>query len=154
MDPAKLAYILTQTQLPGMTLNETMLAQAWVQKHAAQYDDVQFQVYLGTSIVLGPGFSAATQRQAALSSQKRADMVATRGTVATIVEVKIRVSLAAMGQLLGYKVLWHVEFPQYTRINLVAIGNDALLDVVDLLHAHGIAVEIFPNVTLVKLPYG
>lgn len=154
MTPERKAYLLSLTQFPSMTVNESAVAHAWLEKHADEWDDVDFNVRLGSALDLGPGFSDATQAQAALLTQKRADMVATRATTALIVEIKIRVSLAALGQLLGYQVLWRVEHPETTDVQLEAIGNSALLDVVEVLQAHGVRVELFPDVTLARLPYG
>lgn len=154
MTPERKAYLLSLTQYPQLTANESQIARAWIAEHADEWDDVDFNARVGSELELGPGFSEATRRQAALLSQKRIDMVATKGSNVAIIEVKLRVSLAALGQLLGYSVLWRLENPATANINLIAIGHDALLDVVEMLHAHGASVELFPNVALATLPYG
>jgi hypothetical protein len=154
MTPARKAYLLSLTQYPSMTANESAIARAWLARHADEWDDCEFNVRLGSSLELGPDYSDATRAQAAIVTQKRADLVATRGDAALIIEVKIRVALAALGQLIGYQVLWRVEHPETRTIELEAIGHDALLDVVEILQAHGVAVELFPNVALAQLPYG
>ena len=154
MDAARKAYLLSLTQYPQMTVNESAIVRAWLTAHADEYDDVDFNVRVGTSLDLGPGYSDATRQQAALLSQKRIDIVGYKGADVTIVEVKLRVALSALGQLLGYSILWQVEHPETAHVNLVAIGNSALLDAVELLHAHGVTVELFPDVTLATLPYG
>lgn len=154
MTPERKSYLLSLTQYPQLTANESAVVRAWLLEHADEWDDVEFNVRLGTSLELGPGYSESTRAQAAIVTQKRADMVATRGTEAAIVEVKLRVALAALGQLLGYSVLWRAENPDTTTVHLIAIGHDALLDVVELLQAHGVSVELFPNVALAVLPYG
>lgn len=154
MLPSRKSYLLSLSQYPSMTVNESMVVHAWLVKHADEWDDVDFNVRLGSSQVLGDGYNETTRAQAALLTQKRVDLVATRGNAVDIVEVKIRVSLGALGQLLGYKVLWTVEHPETETIELEAIGNSALLDVVEVLQAHGVTVELFPDVTLATLPYG
>jgi hypothetical protein len=154
MTPERKSYLLSLTQFPSLTVNESSIARAWLEKHADEWEDVEFNLRVGSSQILGEGFSDTTRAQAALLSQKRIDMVATRGAEAAIIEVKLRVSLAALGQLLGYCVLWRAENPDTTTINLIAIGHDALLDVVDMLQAHGVSVELFPNVALATLQYG
>jgi len=154
MDQAALDALLSQTQYPQMTVNESMIARAWIQEHGADFDAIGFNTRLGNTVDLGEGFDEVTRRQAALLSQKRADIIAQKGTTVTIVEVKLRVSLAALGQLLGYELLWKVENPATTRVNLVAIGHDALVDVPEILRAHNVAVELFPNVLTQQLPYG
>lgn len=154
MTDARYNYLLDQTQYPQLTANESQIARAWIAAHGREWDDVDFNVRLGTQLELGPGFSASTRAQAAILSQKRADMVATRADAVALIEVKLRVSLGALGQLLGYQVLWRAEFPDVTNIQLIAIGHDALIDVVEVLQAHGVHVELFPNVALAQLPLG
>lgn len=144
--------LLSQIQLPGLTNNETMISQAWLAQHSAEFDSVQFQVRLGAELDIGLGYPEWARRQAAIQSQKRADIIAMQGDQATIVEVKIRVSPGALGQLLTYRTLWHAEYLSKPVPHLVAIGNDALVDVHDVLAAYGVTVETFPNVYLVKLP--
>jgi len=154
MTPERKAYLLSLTQYPSMTANESAVARAWLEQHADEWDDAEFNVRVGSSMDLGPSYSDATRAQAAISSQKRVDLVATRGNVARLVEIKIRVPMGALGQLLGYQVLWRVEHPETADVQLEAIGNSALLDVVEILQAHGVHVELFPDLTLARLPYG
>ncbi len=144
MTKERKAYLLSLVQYPQLTASESNVARAWLEKHADEWDDVDFNVRLGTQLQLGEGFNDTTRAQAALLSQKRADLVATRGTEAAIIEVKIRIALAALGQLLGYQVLWRAEYPLTTTVDLI----------VELLQAHGVSVELFPNVALAVLPYG
>jgi len=152
--PERKAYLLSLIQFPQMTVNESAIVHAWLLQFADSFDDVQFNVRVGNSIELGPGYDEATQRQAALLSQKRIDIVGFSGNSVTIVEVKLRISLSALGQLLGYALLWQAENPTVEQINLVAIGHDALIDVAEILQAHGIAVYLYPNVALATLTYG
>lgn len=154
MTPERKAYLLSLVQFPQMTVNESAIAHAWLMEHADEFDDVEFNRRVGNSLELGPEYDAATQRQAALLSQKRIDIIGFSGNAVTIVEVKLRISLSAMGQLMGYAVLWQAENPGTSEISMVAIGHDALIDVVEVLQAHGIAVELFPNVALARLSYG
>ena len=154
MTPERKAYLLGLTQFPQMTANESLIAHQWLMANADNFDDVEFNVRVGNALELGPGFDPAIQRQAALLSQKRIDIVGFLGNTVTIVEVKLRISLSALGQLLGYSLLWQAENPTVAGINLVAIGHDALIDVVEILQAHGIAVFTYPNVALATLNYG
>ena len=154
MTEERKAYLLSLVQLPQMTVNESAIAHQWLMEHADEYDDVDFNVRVGNSLELGPEYDEATQRQAALLSQKRIDIVGFNGNAVTIVEVKLRISLSALGQLLGYALLWQAENPGTSEITLEAIGHDALIDAVEVLQAHGVQVELFPNVALKTLNYG
>lgn len=152
MDTNALRWMLASPRLEGFTVNETIIAQAWIKKHADEYDTIAFQGHLGTQQDPGPQYDETLRAQAMIQSQKRADMIAVRGRNVTIVEVKIRVSLDALGQLLGYYTLWTAEHPGQHTVKLVAIGQTALLDAVELFHARGVALETFPEVAIVQKP--
>lgn len=148
----QLRYLLAAPRLDGFTVNETIIAQAWIKKHAAEYDTVELQFRIGTQQDPGPNYDATLRAQAMLQSQKRTDMIARRGRKVCIVEVKIRVSLDALGQLLGYHTLWCAEHPGEHDVHTVAIGQTALLDAAEIFHAHGVALETFPEVVLQLKP--
>jgi hypothetical protein len=150
--PERKAYLLSVSQYPQLTANESAVARAWLVQHADEYDDVDFSVRLGATVDRLPDWSDATWRQAQILSQKRIDMIAYKGTEVTIIEVKLRVSLAALGQLLGYGTLWRVEHPESTAVHLLAIGNSALVDAHDILTAHSVNIELFPDVAITVLP--
>ena len=154
MTPEFLTYALSTPQLPGMTLNETTIAQGWIKAHANDYDTVDFQVRIGTQQDPGPNFAPAIRQQAMIASQKRVDMVAKRGTTVALVELKIRANLGAMGQLLGYYTLWTAENPGLHRVKLICIAQTALVDAVELFHARGLTLELFPDVLIAQLPPG
>lgn len=152
MLPERKAYLLGLSQYPQLTANESAVARAWLVEHADEYDDVDFSVRLGATVDRDPSWSDSTWKQAQILSQKRIDMVAYKGSEVTIIEVKLRVSLAALGQLLGYATLWRIEHPETTGVNLIAIGNSALVDAHDILMAHAIPTELFPEVGVTILP--
>ena len=154
MTPERKAYLLSLSQYPQMTANESAVARAWLVQHADEYDDVQFNVLAGNTVDRQPGWSDATWAQAQALTRKRIDAVAFKGTAVTIIEVKLRVSLAALGQLLGYQILWQLEHPETTAVNLLAIGNSALVDAHDILLAHNVLIELYPEVGTTLLPKG
>jgi hypothetical protein len=151
MSPDQVATLLLPTQYPGLQMIESQIAREWVRAHAAEWDSVDFNVNLGTGAELGPGFDQTTRDQARFLTQKRADIIARRGTVANIIEIKRRVDFGPMGQLLGYATLYHADFPDTSDLLLTAIGWDALQDAVEVLHAHGISVETFPQLNVVQV---
>ena len=79
MSPDRKQQLLTEVQYPSMTALESAVAHAWIAKHADEWDDVEFNVRSGSALDIGPEYSSAVRQQAALNSQKRIDMVATRG---------------------------------------------------------------------------
>lgn len=152
MDNSKLAALLAEDTYPHLQRIESAIVREWLRRHGAEWDAVEFDVNLGEGVALGPGYDQTTRDQARYLTQKRADMIARRGTVANIVEIKRRVDFTPMGQLLGYATLWHVDHPETTELLLTAIGWEALQDAVEVLHAHGINVETFPNLAVTHTP--
>lgn len=147
MSPEAVGVLLAQSTYPHLGIKESAIAREWIRRHAAEWDRIDFDVNLGTGVELGPGYDQAQRDQATKLTQKRADMIARRGTVANIIEIKRRVDFGPLGQLLGYATLYHADYPDTTDTLLTAIGFSALNDAVEVLHAHGINVETFPDLS-------
>lgn len=134
--------------LPALTLVESAIAKAWLRKHADEYDSITFNMRLGAGLQLPPGTPAYVYESARAGTTKRTDMIAHRGHDATIVEVKKRISLGSLGQLIGYEHLYLKENPQTGVVRLVAAGLSIQEDIVDIFGFKGITVELFPDATI------
>jgi hypothetical protein len=130
--------------LPALTPLESAVARAWLIKHQAEFDHVEFNVRLGDGIQLPPGAPEFMQRYARASTTKRADMILFKDTTATIVEVKIRIGASALGQLQTYRVLLMAQRPYLTAVNMIAAGQTIEPDINSILTGQGIGVELFP----------
>lgn len=137
--------VLALVQFPQMPVLESYVAREWIKANIDNLDAIDFNVRLGDGLDLGPNYDDATRLQAKLLSQKRADIVARIGDTVTLVEVKDRLSLSAMGQLLGYRTLYQLAHPEVAEVKLLAIGRDASQDVPEVLRAHGVSVQLFPG---------
>ena len=144
--PPNLDILLQQLQYPAMTWVESRITQAWLEEHGAAYDRIEFNIRLGRGISLGEGFGQETQRMAELVTQKRADIVAYSPDQVTIIEVKVRVTFTALGQLLGYRLLWQQANPDSPPVRLMAIGRAIVPDAESLFRGQGVEVLIFPRV--------
>lgn len=139
------AEVLAAVQLPGATMLETLLAQAFIRKYPNAYDDFQFNVRLGAGSDPGPGYDASTRRMNVLLTQKRADMVTEKQGFYSIWELKARAGLAALGQLLGYQAMWQASGRPVLGMELGIITRLVDADVDLALKAHSIRVEIFDS---------
>src|SRR5215813_5053487 len=108
--PPNLDQLLVQMQFPGMPQPESDVLMEWLKRRGAGYDRIDFQVRVGAGAPPDPSLSPEIQALATSLTQKRIDVVAWLDGVPTIIEVKIRVSLGALGQLLGYRTLWPTSF--------------------------------------------
>jgi hypothetical protein len=136
---------LTQiNQYPGMRAEESAVARRWLRKYAAGYDRVEFNVRLGKGMELPAGASELDQRVALALSQKRADLVAFREASVAIVEVKVRISPAVIGQLHVYRDLLTEQLGSGRVLDSWAIGVDIQPDLRPTIERQGIVVELFP----------
>lgn len=137
--------ILQQTYY-GMTYVESAITRAWLTAHAREWYSIEFNVRLGAGEKLDASFDDATRRQAELVTQKRADVIARRPGEVQIIEVKVRIALPAIGQLIGYRHLWLDDPARERNVTLKAIGRAITTDVEPVMRAQGIEVELFPRV--------
>lgn len=144
MPLAQLEYLKSLAALPALTPIESAVAKAWLDKHAAEYDAVDFNVRLGAGVQLPAGSPDYLKQFARASTTKRADMILRAGQVATIVEVKIRIGGSALGQLQLYRQLYRQAHPEVNRVLMIAAGQTIEPDVRPILEDHGVKVELFP----------
>lgn len=141
--PPDLPVLMVQIQFPGMPRPESDVAKLWLQRHGHEYDRIEFNVRLGDGIDPGAGTPAYARRQAVMATQKRADVIAWLHGRATIIEVKIRVGLGAIGQLLGYQFLYMRAFPEQPEPRLLVVARLADGDVQPALVANGIDLVLY-----------
>lgn len=138
--------LLAVVQFDGMPRPESAVLKLWLQKHGMEFDAIAFNVRMGEGATPHPSLSEATKAQAKLLTQKRADCIVWSGGYPVIIEVKQRIGLGALGQLTGYKHLFERENPGVPSPQMRAIGYYADNDVVRVLTAHGVTIELFPRV--------
>ncbi len=125
--PPPAPFVTVQPGRPpaGMIPAEAALLTAWLTKHWVEYDRVDYNVRVGHGVVhdtTSPGFA---QDAAIANSQRRVDAMVWRQNAPTIVEVKVRGSLWALGQLWGYRQLWLRDNPnQYPGVIMVCGSID------------------------------
>lgn len=145
MPPANLAQLFLQIQYPGMTWVESEITRAWLQRHGAEYDSIEFNYRLGDGVDVGQEYTPEIQRMATLLTQKRADIVARVADEVDLIEVKVRIAFPVMGQLIGYRSLWRRQHPEIPVRRLVAIGRSVVQDAGPAIEELGITIETFPR---------
>jgi hypothetical protein len=123
MPPPNLDHLIAQDYFPGLEAGESRVAHAWLVTRGALYDTIEFNVRLGVGVeppaeLVEPYLSMATEL-----SRKRADILARAGDDVIIIEVKLRASLGAIGQVLGYKSLYEREHPQTGSVRLAIVAQ-------------------------------
>lgn len=143
--PPNLAILLAQMQYPGATEFESDVIRAWLRAHGAEFDSIEFNVRLGRGGEPLEDFDEPTRRAQRALTQKRADIIAHVGGTATIIEVKIKLGLSALGQLIAYRQLYLDSHPEEPPAALLAIARAADGDVRAVLERNGVRFEFFPR---------
>lgn len=141
MDDTSLQLLLKQMAYPGMPKAESDITRAWIRQHGAGYDKLDFNARLGTGAQIQPGISPATAAQFTQLTKKRADIIAYKADLVDIIEVKPRMSLSAIGQLLGYQHLWELDQFAPRVQNLIAVAQIIDPDVQAVLDANFIVTQ-------------
>lgn len=142
-DGTRFAELLLARFYPEKTDHESALLRDYLQVHLPEFDRVSFSVRVGNPAPIDDTLPAATQRQMALVTRRRIDLVGWSGRQATLVEAKSRVGHAVLGQLLSDRQLWIEERPEDPAPALVAIGRESDADAVRILNDHGISVFLY-----------
>ena len=140
-DPQPVAQADRQT-FPGLMPQEVAVLREWLRIHESEYDSFDYNVRVGVGTDPGPTYDA-TMRQMSLDvTRKRIDAVAIKGSDVTLIEVKKRATLSAVGQVVAYKTLWNNDNPlrPASRLLLVAAAFDP--DVMPVLAANAVDYAI------------
>lgn len=138
--------LLVDGAMTGLNGHEARLARLFLRDWHTLYDSVEFQAHVGGGIDPGPEYEENMRRMYRHNSQKRIDLLARGPFGVTIVEVKQRIDLAQLGQLLGYRWLWVHEHNEPTQqVELIALGYTALEDVAHVMRAHGVKLVTYPQ---------
>ncbi len=106
------------------------------------FDSVDYDWRVGEGVNPDPEWAENYQRMVKMLSQKRIDVVGWNDDQPTIVEVKSRVGLSALGQILGYKTLFIEEFPHFPIPEVLIVTESIGDDDKRILNKHGIPVIV------------
>ena len=106
---------------PHMIGEETLIWDRFIVEYPDYFETVDYDWRVGKGVELQDDWDPATKRMATMLTQKRIDVLGWMDDQPTIVEVKKRVGLSAMGQVIGYKTLFTNEFPNIKDPKLLII---------------------------------
>lgn len=85
----------------------------FVDKFPELFETVDYDFRVGKGSTAPMGFDENMSRMVTMLSQKRIDVIGWVDDQPTIIEVKNRVGLSTLGQVLGYKILFEREFSNF-----------------------------------------
>jgi len=118
--PGRLPYVKRRFY-PHMVGDEIEIWGRFVDKFPDRFDSVDYDFRVGEGIVLHGEEEEAYKRMATMLSQKRIDVIGWVGDHPSIIEVKKRVGLSTLGQVLGYRVLFLKDFQHFGFPELLVV---------------------------------
>src|SRR5262245_35679605 len=102
-DRGDFGLLLIRKAYPERTDGESAVIREYLLEHLQEFDRLIFGKRVGQGEPPNPDHPPAIQQQTRLNTQKRIDLLAYRGRQPIIIEVKQRVTPAALGQILTYR---------------------------------------------------
>lgn len=101
------------------------LWEEFIEQHPAFYEWCEYDVLVGNGVIAGDVEADPYAKSFQMLTQKKIDVVAYKGDAITIIEVKPLSGSAALGQLIGYKKLWHEANPDIdpAKVSMALITN-------------------------------
>lgn len=127
---------------PHLIQEDIRVWERFMEKYPGRFEtvDYDFRVGQGTSV---PGeWGNNMMRMARMLSQKRIDVIGWIDEDPTIIEIKSRVGLSALGQVLGYRTLFVKYFPNFPRPKLMVVCERISGDDLTVLKGNGIPVFV------------
>ena len=120
---------------PHMLPADVILWERFLSRHKEEFDRFEYDVHIGKVKPIYPTSPVNLMKLAEAVSRKRIDVVAWRGEIAFIIEVKPYAGLSALGQLLGYEILYKREYPGAYTLRL-GVVTDRLDEDMEVLFDH------------------
>jgi hypothetical protein len=144
-DRGDFGLLLIRKAFPERTDGESSVIRAFLLEHLNEFDTMVFGKRVGRGEPTDPSHLPAIQQQTVLNTQKRIDLLAYRGRTPIIIEVKQRVTPAALGQILTYRHHFLEDVPDAPEPEMVVVGRAGDADTIRALQAHGVTVYLYPE---------
>ena len=93
----------------------------FIYQYPDYFDTVDYDVHVGAGIAAPPDEEPDFDRQFRALTQKRIDVIGWKNELPTIVEVKFRVGLDTLGQVLGYRALYLRDNPEVSGLPILVV---------------------------------
>ena len=127
---------------PHMIEDEKLVWERFMDLYPGKFETVDYDFRVGKGVVIDGEPGEPWPRMAKMLSQKRIDVVGWVGDSPTIVEVKKRVGLSALGQVLGYRILFMKDLKHFPEPELLVICETISDDDHVVLEGSNIPVEV------------
>lgn len=117
---------------PHMLADESKIWERFMMAFPDRFESVDYDFRVGSGAPVPEGTEDNFSRMITMLSQKRIDVIGWVGDSPEIIEVKIRVGLSTLGQVLGYRILFERDFKEFGKPGLMVVceiisGDDHLV---------------------------
>jgi len=127
---------------PHMIEDEKVVWERFMELYPGKFETVDYDFRVGKGVDLVGELDAPWPRMAKMLSQKRIDVIGWVGDSPTIIEIKKRVGLSALGQVLGYRILFMKDLKHFPEPKLLVICEMISEDDHEVLEGSNIPVEV------------
>ncbi len=106
---------------PHLLGEDVTVWDSFVEQYPDRFHTVDYDVHVGTGIEVPAHPDENIAEQYRNLTKKRIDVIGWKNNLPTIIEVKYRVGLDTLGQVLGYRVLYLKEHPEILCIPLLIV---------------------------------
>jgi len=137
----RLPYV-SRRNYPHMTGEERDVWDRFVEKYPVRFDSVDYDFRVGNGEIPPEDYPGNYSRMVTQLTQLRIDVVGWNGEKPTIVEVKGRATIAALGALTGYRVLFVRDLAQIRMPGLLLVCSSITDDALHVFESMEIPVEV------------
>lgn len=136
--PGKFNYELRH-KYPHLIGEDTDVWHRFILRFPNRFDTVDYDIKVGAGAKVFTIPDEKSQQYWTQLTKKRIDVVAFKEDIITIIEVKKRVTLATLGQILGYRFLYLREHPEVKMVRTLIVCETISGDDIDVLDHYGIS---------------
>ena len=123
---------------PHLIGEDTEVWTRFIRKYPERFDTVDYDVKVGKGTAADSIMDKTSRDQWTQLTQKRIDVIGYKNDFVTIIEVKKRVTLFTLGQVLGYRFLYLREHPELPLVATLIICSTIDQDDIDVLKHYGL----------------
>ena len=127
---------------PHMGTREERIWDAYLEQYGTPAGQINYDVHLGEGAAIDEDWPEWMRVMVKALSTKRADVVVEGTLATTIIEIKRRAGLSAVGQLLGYEALMFKERGGAKPVELMVLCEYLEPDMADVFEYYKVAVVV------------
>ena len=112
-----------------MLSDEARIWTKFIETTDLEFESITYDVHLGIGVLPLPSDPDYMRRLLSAVTKKRVDAIGETSECIWIFEVKPRISMSALGQLITYFELYHEEYRPVKSVMLAAIGEREAPDI-------------------------